>query len=109
MVFEALREALRRVRRGVADGRRVTDGRPVDRSRARLTALAPLDPVALDLASDFVGAEIDRVLELGRGVVCPQRHALEMEGRLGDVTVRVGRVALDEELNLQLGEFGDLP
>ena len=44
----------------------------------------------------------------GRGLVRPQRDALEIQGRLGDVAVGDRGVALLGQLDLELGELGDL-
>src|SRR3954454_14190416 len=71
-------------------GRRVARRRP----GPGLTAAAPLVPIALDLACQFVRAEVDRVLEIPRSVARPQDRALDVQRNLGDVAIRIGGVAL---------------
>ena len=64
---------------------------------------APLLAVALDLAGQLVGHEVDRVRQVRRGLARPQRDALQVERRLGHLVL-----ALDQQLDLELGELGDL-
>src|SRR4051794_27995637 len=86
-----------------SDGRELTlgglgrDGR----GRPLLAALAPLVAVALDLASELVGDEVDRVVEVAGGVPGPQRDALEVQGRLGHLALGVGRVPLLGHFHLE--------
>src|SRR5437763_91777 len=65
--------------------------------------------MALDLPSELLLAEVDGVLDVARGVLRTQRDALEEERRLDDQRARIGTVALVGHLDLQAGEFGDLP
>src|SRR3954468_20824330 len=62
---------------------------------------AALVAVALDLAAELVGDEVDRVVELTGGVLGPQRDALEVQRRLGHLALGVGRIALLEDLDLE--------
>ena len=48
------------------------------------------------------------MLEVGGGLAGPQRGALQVERRLGDLAVRDRRVPLDQQLDLELGELRDL-
>ena len=72
------------------------------REPPRLGALAALLAVALDLAAHVLGDHVDRVEHLGRGLAGAQRHALEVERRLGDLAVGDRGVALLAELDLEL-------
>src|SRR4051794_21024419 len=91
------------VRRGLSDGRELTPGglRRGRGGRTLLAAPTALVAVALDLAAHLVGHEADRVVELARGVLGPQRDALEVQRRLGDLALGVGRVALLGDLDLE--------
>ena len=60
---------------------------------ALLAAPAALVAVALDLARELVGDQVDRVLDVARGLRRAQRHALEVQGRLGHEALGVGGVA----------------
>ena len=53
--------------------------------RSRVPAPAALVAVALDLAGELVGHEVDRVHQVGRALPRPQRDALELERGLGDL------------------------
>src|SRR5215204_4319650 len=75
-------------------GLRRLDLIPPARRCALLAAPAALVPVALDLARQLVRDQVDRVLDVARGLLRPKGHALEVQGRLGDVALRVRRVAL---------------
>src|SRR5438105_5734635 len=66
-----------------------------------LAAVAALVAVALDLACKLLEGEIQRMHNLGRGVACAQRHALQVQGHLGDVAVGNTGVALLVDLDLQ--------
>src|SRR4051794_32439409 len=87
----------------LSDGRELTSGGlgRGGRGGPLLAALAALVAVALDLAPQLVGDEVDRVVELARGVLGPERDALEVQRRLGDLAVGVGRVALFGDLDLE--------
>ena len=69
---------------------------------------AALVAVALHLPGELVRDEVDRVLEVGRCLARPQRDALEVERRLGDLAVGDRGVLLDQQLDLELGQLGDL-
>src|SRR4051794_37702898 len=91
------------VRPGPSQGRELTSG-GLGRGRRGgplLAALAALVAVALDLAPQLVRDEVDRVVQVSGGVPRPQRHALEVERGLGHLTLRVGRVALLGDLDLE--------
>src|SRR5829696_8476375 len=75
---------------------------------ALLAAPAALVAVALDLARELVRDQVDRVLDVARGVGRPQCDALEVEGRLGHEALRVRAVALLEELDLEHGQLAHL-
>ena len=65
--------------------------------------LAPADRLVVpvgDLADELVGELVDRRLHVGRRLACAQRRSLEVDGRLGDLRVRDGRVLLHRELEL---------
>src|SRR6476646_1840609 len=79
-----------------------------DRRRAGLAHPAALVAMALDLAGELLLAEVDRVAQVARPVARAQRHALEVEGRLGDLVLGDRRVALLRELDLEVGEVRDL-
>jgi hypothetical protein len=64
--------------------------------------------VALDLARELVGDQVDRVLVVPRRVLGAQRDALEVEGRLGHHVVGIGRVALLRQLDLERRQFAHL-
>src|SRR6185312_276792 len=91
-------------------GRRATPREPVHSvlRSARGTALAALLAVALDLARELLLALHDRVLHVRRGRAGAQRDALEVERRLRDVAIGDRRVALLAQLDLELGQLGDL-
>src|SRR3954469_1348827 len=88
---------------GGSDGRELTSRRLGRRGRGRplLAALAALVAVALDLPAELVGDQVDRVVEVARGVLGPQRDALEVQRRLGHLALGVGRIALLEDLDLE--------
>src|SRR5262249_31650102 len=90
--------------RGARTGRRV--GR---RGRARFAAFTPLVAVALDLNGQLLGAQVDRVHQVGRSIARAKRDALEMERGLGDLRIGDGRVALLENLDLELSQLRHLP
>src|SRR4051794_22921229 len=73
-----------------------------------LTALAALVAVALDLAAELVGDEVDRVVEVARGVLGPEGDALEVQRGLGHLALGVGRVAFLEDLDLEDGQLAHL-
>src|SRR5688500_3909535 len=75
---------------------------------ALLAAPAALVAVALDLSRQLVRDQVDRVLDVARGLLRPQGDAFEVEGRLGHVALRVRGVALLRELDLEHGQLGDL-
>src|SRR5204863_20936 len=75
---------------------------------ALLAALAALLAVALDLAAELLRDQVDGVVEVARRVLGPEGDALQVERRLGHHVVRVGRVALLADLDLQHGELRDL-
>src|SRR3954471_15472011 len=90
-------------RSALSDGRELTSGglgRGGGR-RALLAAPAALVAVALDLPAHLVGHEVDRVVEVAGGVLGPERDALEVQRRLGDLALGVGRVALLGDLDLE--------
>src|SRR3954454_4118195 len=78
------------------------------RGRAGFAPLAPLVAVALDLPRQLFLAEVHGVLEVPRAVASAQRGPLHRQGRLDDLALRVRRVALVLELDLEAGQFGDL-
>src|SRR5215213_9816276 len=86
----------------LSDGRELTSG-GLGRGGggALLPAPAPLVAVTLDLAAQLVGHEVDRVVEVAGGVLGPQRDALEVQRRLGDLALGVGGVALLGDLDLE--------
>src|SRR6185436_19459907 len=90
------RRGLARTLRGVLE-----ELRRDDRSAARVTPPAALVAVPLDLPAELVGDEVDRVLEVAGGVLGAQRHALQVQGRLRDLAVRIRGVALRAELHLE--------
>src|SRR3954447_23744380 len=101
-------------RSALSDGRELSSG-GLGRGGGRgplLAAPAALVAVALDLPAHLVGHEVDRVVEVAGGVLGPERDALEVQRRLGDLALGVGRVALLGDLDLedrQLAHlFGDL-
>ena len=69
-------------------------GRRRLRGGALLAAPAALVAVALDLARELVRDQVDRVLDVARGVRRAQRDALEVQGRLGHLALGVRGVAL---------------
>src|SRR3954449_12006684 len=92
-----------RARPAPSDGRELTLG-GLGRDGRGGPLLAPpaaLVAVALDLAAELVGDEVDRVVELTGGVLGPQRDALEVQRRLGHLALGVGRIALLEDLDLE--------
>src|SRR5215218_7499401 len=78
------------------------------RGGALLAAPAALVAVALDLAGELVGDQVDRVLDLARGLLRAQGHALEMQRRLGHLALGIRGVALLRELDLEHRQLGDL-
>src|SRR5215208_249774 len=95
------REGARSPRSGLRLRRRL-------RGRALLPAPAALVPVPLDLAGELVADEVDRVLDLPRGLLRAQGDALEVKGRLRHLTLRVRGIALDGELDLEHSQLADL-
>src|SRR5688500_20186798 len=73
---------------------------------ALLAAPAALVAVALDLARELVRDQVDRVLDVARGLLRAQGDALEVEGGLGHVALRVRRVALPREPGRAHGQLG---
>ena len=53
----------------------------------RVAPAAALVAVALDLARELVGDQVDRVLDVAGGLLGAQRDALEVQRRLGDLVV----------------------
>ena len=74
----------------------------------RLAPLAALVAVALDLARELVGAQVDRVPAVARGVARAQDRALEVQRHLGDVPLGDRRIALLPDLHFEASEVGDL-
>src|SRR4051794_6692984 len=101
-------------RPALSNGRELTSGGlgRGGRGGPLLAALAALVAVALDLAPQLVGDEVDRVVEVSGGIPRPQRHALEVQRGLCHLALWIGRVALLGDLDLedrQLAHlFGDL-
>src|SRR5687767_3302056 len=95
-------EAARRPFRPLSDGREGarSPGSGLGRRRrplcrgALLAAPAALVAVALDLARELVRDQVDRVLDVARGLLRAQGDALEVQGGLGHVALRVRGVAL---------------
>src|SRR4051795_4980216 len=97
-------------RSALSDGRELTSG-GLGRGRGGATLLAApaaLVAVALDLPAHLVGHEVDRVVEVAGGVLGPQRDALEVQLRLGDLALGVGRVALLGDLDLEHRQLAHL-
>src|SRR5262245_22612241 len=65
--------------------------------------------MALHLTCGLLLAQADGVLEVARAVPPAQGGAFERERRFDDLALRVGRVALVLELNLEAGQFSHLP
>src|SRR5829696_2149500 len=95
---------------GPSHGRKLTPGglRRSGRGGPLLAPAAALVAVALDLAAELLGDEVDGVVQVAGGVLGAQRDALEVEGRLGHLVVGVGRVALLADLDLQHRELAHL-
>ena len=72
--------------------------------RMGLAAVAQFVAVALDLPRQLVDHQVQRVQHLRRGVVCAQRHALQVQRPLGHLAVGDAGVGLLEDLDLQPGE-----
>src|SRR3954464_13942007 len=90
-------------RAALSDGRELTSG-GLGRGGGRgplLAAPAALVAVGLYLPAPLVGHEVDRVVEVAGGVLGPERDALEVQRRLGDLALGVGRVALLGDLDLE--------
>src|SRR5215213_380957 len=77
-------------------------------SGARGATLATLFAVTLDLPRELVLADVDCVVHLGGGRVRAQRDALQIERRLGDLSLGDRRVALLAQLDLELSQLGHL-
>src|SRR4051812_10208950 len=72
--------------------------------RPWIRAPAPaLLPVALDLARQVVGDLVDRCDRRGAGLLRPERDALEVKGRHGDLRLARPRRLVLGELDLELG------
>src|SRR4051794_30749384 len=78
------------------------------RRGARLAPGPPLVAVALDLPGEVFRAEVDGVREVARGLAAAERHPLEVQRRLHDLSLGDRGVALLEDLDLEPREFGDL-
>src|SRR5215210_4294370 len=74
-----------------------------------LTPSTPLFPVPLDLTGQIVRHQVDRLTHGLGALAGPQGDALQVERGLGDVRFADLRVALFDQLDLQLGEGRDLP
>src|SRR3954463_14109481 len=61
----------------------------------------------LHLPCELVRDEVDRVLEVRGGLARPERHALQVERRLGDFLV-LRAVLLLRQLEIELSELRDL-
>jgi hypothetical protein len=64
--------------------------------------------VALDLDRQLVGAKVDRMDEIRRGVPRAQGHALEVQGDLRHLRIGDRRVSLLEHLHLEFGQLRHL-
>src|SRR5687768_1798963 len=82
---------------------------PFLRRAVRLPTAAPLVAVLLDLAGEVLGHQVDRMPHVGGALARAQRHPLQVQGRLGDLRLANGRVALLAQFELELRERGDLP
>src|SRR5579863_4141113 len=90
-------------------GRLNRDGSVRQRHRiARLTPLPALLAVTLDLYGQLLTDHIHGVLQIAARVASTQRHALQVQGGLGDAPFGYRGIVFLEHLNLELGQLGHL-
>src|SRR5437763_9256672 len=76
---------------------------------AGLVPLAALLAMLLHLAAQVLGAVVNGVEHLGRGLARSERHPLEVQRGLSDLAVGDRGVALLGQLDLENGVLGNLP